>query len=133
MRRVVLRYATFTANQVSGTDPLVGGDGCVTWHSFWENTGSAAAAYALFDTSTSYQQELMFVTLSAGESTRDYIGFHALPFVGGLFFELVSGSVDGSLVAWVDHDCQTLLEARYRMAQIEAAAAVAALEARQGQ
>ena len=94
-----------TARQTAGTDPLIGGSGCITWHSTYETTGSAAASYALVDGPILDGQSLMYVTLSQGQSTRDFIGFHALAFINGLFYKEESGAVLGSITAWVDHVC----------------------------
>jgi len=110
MRRVLLPLGELTAAQLAGTQPLVGGSGCVTWHSTYESTGTAAASYGLFDNSIGAGQELAYVTLSQGESTRDFIGLHALPFLGGLFYKLESGAVGGSITAWVDHLCEEWYE-----------------------
>ncbi len=106
MRRVLIPLAELTAAQVAGTQPLVGGPGCLTWHSTYETTGAATASYELYDQSITSGQLLAPVTLAANESTRDFIGLHALPFLGGLWYKQVSGSVGGSFTAWVDHVCE---------------------------
>lgn len=106
MRRVLIPLAELSAAQVAGTQPLVGGSGCLTWHSTYETTGTATASYELYDESITSGQQLAYVTLAANESTRDFIGLHALPFLGGLFYKQVSGAVGGSLTAWVDHVCE---------------------------
>lgn len=106
MRRVLLDLSQLSVAQLAGTAAIVGGSGCVTWHSTYETSGSASAAYSLFDTGDSSGQQLMYVTLSAGQSTRDYIGLHALPFLSGLYLEVESGAIAGSITAWVDHNCE---------------------------
>lgn len=92
---------------------LIAGSGCVTWHAEWETTGSATASWELFDNSSSATQHIMPVTLSAGQSTRDFIGLHCLPFLSGLYYNLVSGSIHGVIMAYVDHNCEDFLETAY--------------------
>lgn len=114
MRRVNLPLGQLTANQLNGTDSIVNGSGCITWHSTWETTGSAGASYSLWDRSkTRGGQELMYVTLSSGQSTRDPIFFHALPFVGSLHLVTESGAIGGVIVAWVDHVCDDVVRMRH--------------------
>ena len=129
MRRVLLPLGELTAAQLAGTQPLVGGPGCVTWHSTYETTGAATASYGLYDESVTSGQMLAYVTLSAGESTRDFVGLHVLPFVGGLFYKLVSGAVGGSITAWVDHECEAWLNHQHRAIEVAGAAAFASLVA----
>jgi hypothetical protein len=100
MRAITIPFPT-----VSGL--LVGGGGCITWHSSLETTGSAAATYRLWDGASAANKNipLLPISLSAGQSTRDFIAPHILPFQQGVYFELVSGSVQGSLAVMVGHDC----------------------------
>ena len=127
MRRVLLPLAEATARQLAGEDPLVRGSGCVTWHSTYETSGSAAASYSLTDGPSGNGQVLAYVTLSSSESTRDYIGLHCLPFLEGIYYDLVSGAVGGSVTAWVDHVCEDYLETEHLAARVIDAAALAAL------
>ena len=127
MRRVLLPLGELTAAQLAGTQPLVGGPGCVTWHSVYETTGSAAASYGLFDSGVGAGQELAYVTLSAGESTRDFIGLHALPFLGGLYFKQETGAVAGSITAWVDHVCEEWYELERALKGAQVAEVIATL------
>jgi hypothetical protein len=127
MRRVLLPFATLTAAQKAGQAPVVGGSGCITWHSTYETTGSAAAAYSLYDSVPGSNQELMAVTLSAGQSTRDYIGLHALSYLGALYLVVTTGSVGGTIQVWADHVCEDWYRRRWEMEVVEAAAAAGAL------
>ena len=113
MRRVLLPLAELTARQLAGSDPLVGGSGCVTWHSVYESTGSATASYELSDGAPGQNQQLMYVTLLAGQSTRDYIGLHCLPFITGLYFDKLTGSLGGTITAYVDHICEDYLHTEH--------------------
>ncbi len=116
-----------TARQAAGEDPLVGGQGCITWHSTYETTGAAGARYVLNDGPVGNGQVLAYVTLSSGESTRDFLAFHTLPFSQGLYYTAESGAVGGSVTAWVDHDCTLwLVEAHMAFAVIDQAAMMAA-------
>ena len=127
MRRTNANLSVLTAGQLAGTDSVVRGSGCLTWHSTYETTGSASASYALYDGPARSDTFLMYVTLSAGQSTRDYIGFHCLPFVQALHIVVESGTIGGNLVAWVDHVCEDVLNWRHAVEQAEGLAAFAAL------
>lgn len=113
MRRVLLPIGTLTARQLSGADPLVSGSGCLTWHSTHEASGSAAASYSLVDGAAGNGQQLAYVALSAGESTRDFIGLHALPFLESLTLVVESGALGGTFTAWVDHLCDEYLHVEH--------------------
>lgn len=78
--------------------------GRVTWWGFRETTGTASAVFRLWDSSTNAGKLLVPFTLSPNESTRDVPGWHGLVYETGLFFELVSGTVEGALeVVNLDH------------------------------
>ena len=119
MRRVAFTLANATTAQLVGTDSLVHGPGCVTWHSTVETTGSATAEYYIFDGSTRNGVYLAYVTLSAGQSTRDYIGLHCLPFVESLHVNVVSGSISGAFIAWVDHTCEHELDLQHDLLRLQ--------------
>ena len=99
MRRSLIPFA----------DPLVGGSGCVTWYALEESTGSAVATVELYDDGISSGQLLAPISLSPGQSTREFLTFHALSFTAGLWFKVLSGAVTGSVLVWVDHDCEAYL------------------------
>lgn len=119
MRRVVVNLATMTAAQQAGTASVVHGPGCVTWHSTYETTGAASATYSLADGGSTNGINLMYVTLSAAQSTRDSLVLHSLPFVESLHYTQVSGSVGGVLVAWVDHICEEELDLHHALARLQ--------------
>lgn len=100
---------------------LINTGGCLVLHATRETTGSAAAVYRLWDGSTNAGKLLLPVSLSSGESTRDYIHAHHLSFTTGLYYELVSGALEGAVSVLCDHRChdawawavnQALLEAQ---------------------
>ena len=85
---------------VSGVTPpvIVNGSGRLLWHSFKETTGAAQAEYTFTDGNKPDAKVILPVTLAAGESTRDYMGRHGIPFEQGLYFDLVGGAVSGNVV-----------------------------------
>lgn len=129
MRRVILPWSSLSAAQQAGTVPALGGSGCVTWHSTLETSGSSAASYTLWDGPHGAGLLLMTVSLSAGQSTRDFIGLHALPYVNGLYVQVVSGAIAGTVTAWADHVCEDWYRADWAVKMAEGAAALAALGA----
>lgn len=129
MRRTLLPFGVLLAAQLDGTLPLVSGSGCITWHSTYETTGTTAATYAIYDGPPSGEQLIMEVTLSAGQSTRDWIGLHNVPFIEGLWLTVVSGSIGGSVTAWVDHVCETYLRHAHEALELTGAEAAARLAA----
>lgn len=92
-------------NLPSASELILNGSGCLVWHSSHETTGSAAAEYRLWDSDTNSGQLLIPVSLTSGESTRDYIQAHHLEFRTGLYFELVSGALEGMVSVLCDHRC----------------------------
>jgi hypothetical protein len=128
MRRALLPWSQFTARQLAGDDPLVNGSGCVVWHSTEETSGDADACYTLYDEGIGSGQEILVVALSAGQSTRDYIGPHALAFLGGLFLS-ADGAIAGSFTCWVDHICETEHNNAQLIRTVEADAIRAAIQA----
>lgn len=123
MRPIRVTTGQLTAGQLDGSSPVVGGSGCITWHSSYETTDTASASYALFDGPAASGQQLLYVTLSAGESTRDYIGMHALSYLNSLFLVVESGSVALNLQAWGDHVCQHWYDWHERVLNLEGGAA----------
>lgn len=127
MRRIIVPFAQLTSNQLSGGRPAVGGSGCVTWHSSIETGGTNPAEYQLWDGPPAAGQLLADVALSASQSTRDFIGLHALPYIEGLFVVVVSGALRATLSVWGDHVCQEWYERETVIKDVEAAAAMRAL------
>lgn len=87
---------------------LINTSGCFVFHATRETTGSAAAVYRLWDGETSGERLLVPVSLSEGESTRDFFAAHIVKFETGLYYELVSGAVEGAVGVRVEHDCEQL-------------------------
>lgn len=121
-RRVLIPWGTSRAYAPSGTGILVSGRGCITYAQSFETTGSAGGGATLFDGTSSNGQQIIDYTLTQGESTSEILGLHWLQFTEGLYVVTNSGSVAGSVTAWVDHDCAAYNGAMYRqvmLAQME--------------
>ena len=105
---------TVAVNLPAASGSLYNGSGCVLVHSTRETSGSAAAVYRLWDSADASGQLLLTVSLSAAESTRDIFLRHILPFNTGLYFELVSGALEGVVSFGCDHRCHDALVAEWR-------------------
>ena len=99
-----------TLNLPSESGQIVNTGGCLTVHATRETTGSAAAVYRLWDGVSNESTLLLPISLSAGESTRDDFRDHHIRFQVGLYFELVSGALEGSVSVLVDHQCEWCIE-----------------------
>ena len=91
-----IRTVPIVSGQTSGQ--LVNGAGRLFVHTITETTGAATAKYTLYDGTGVSGTLLVPVTLAANESSRDYFGKHGIPFLTGVYIEVVSGSVQGALV-----------------------------------
>jgi hypothetical protein len=75
--------------------------GLVLVHSVRETTGTTPAAYRLWDGPSPGGSLVLTVGLNAGASQTNSFGLGNLPFESGLYYELVSGQVEGQVtVAW---------------------------------
>jgi hypothetical protein len=54
---------------------------------------------------------------------------HCVPFVDSLHINVVSGSINGSLVAWVDHVCEKVLDHEEMLRKLQAVTDLAQLGA----
>lgn len=73
----------------------------ILFWSFLETTGTARATIRLRDGSDTGAAVIVPISLSAGESTRDWLGPQGIPCRAGVYLEVVSGSVEGSIVVAV--------------------------------
>jgi hypothetical protein len=80
--------------------------GCIGYFAVAESTGGASAEFNLWDGSSAAGYNLLPITLNAGESTSDRIGWHFQRFETGLYFDLESGSVEGSISVLLNHLCE---------------------------
>jgi hypothetical protein len=86
---------------------LTGGLTIVRGWSFVETTGGAPAALELYDGSGINGALIVAITLSQGESTRDWLSGSGIAAMGGLYLHLVTGSIKGAIwqsQATLDHD-----------------------------
>jgi hypothetical protein len=96
------------SHQIATASPAVSGildnsRGRLVWFAFRETTGIAGAVFRLWDGSNNAGKDICPVSLNPSESTREYIGHISLPYETGLFLEVVSGSVEGSVLV-ISHD-----------------------------
>ena len=100
-----------TLNLPSASKQLVNTAGCLSVHATRETTGTTAAVYRLWDGSGANGTLILPVSLAASESTRDDFRDHHLTFEVGLYFELVSGTIEGSVSVLLDHECERMYAA----------------------
>ena len=75
-----------------------GASGRLVFYSWRETTGAAGAVFRLWDGSSNQGAMLLTFSLTAGESVREIPGMHTVPYEVGLFLEIVSGTVEGSVI-----------------------------------
>ena len=95
-----------TLNLPTASGQLLNTSGCLTVHATRETTGTTTAVYRLWDGSGTDGTLILPVALSAAESTRDDFTEHHLTFRTGLYYELVSGTLEGSVSVLVEHECE---------------------------
>lgn len=78
---------------------VLGGPALLFGWSLRESTGAAAAQLDIYDGADGTGQLLATITLTAGQSTRDYPGLPGLYCARGLFVNAVAGSVAGAVWA----------------------------------
>lgn len=76
---------------------LDGGAGKVTWWGFRELSGTGGAAFRLWDGSNTTGRMIAPFSLNPSESVREWPGAHSLPYVTGLYLEVISGSFEGTI------------------------------------
>lgn len=100
-----------TLNLPDASGILVNTSGCLTVHATRETTGTTAAVYRFWDGSKAEGTLILPVSLTAGESTRDDFREHHITFRVGLYYELVSGTLEGSVSILVEHECERMYRA----------------------
>lgn len=97
------RYEVKKVAWAAGTvniDLVQRADRILFW-SFLETTGTGRATLRLRDGSDAGGELIVPVSLSAGESTRDWLGPQGIPCHAGVYLEMVTGAVEGSIVVAV--------------------------------
>ena len=73
------------------------GAGRIKWWSFRETTGTTSAVFDLYDGTSAAVNPLLTFSLGPGESTRDFVGSHLIPYHVGLWLAVTSGTVLGAM------------------------------------
>ena len=93
---------------------VVNTSGCLLAASVAESTGSAPAAYTLYDGSSSGGVPIMPVTLNANESIRDSWRHGVYHFRQGLYLNITLGAITGSVSVLLEHDDELFWAAVYQ-------------------
>lgn len=88
---------TFPIDVTTDGFQLTSREGRLFGWSFVETTGSAAAQVRVIDGGNSGGLEIVNITLSAGQSTRDWLAKPGLRFRSGIYIDIVAGSIQGSI------------------------------------
>jgi hypothetical protein len=81
----------------SNSGPLTNQSGLVLVHNVRETSGSASAVYRLWDGTEPGGNLLLTIEVAAGASSLNSFALGNLPFETGLYFELVSGVLEGQV------------------------------------
>jgi len=92
-------------NVPAASGELTSEPGCVVFWSFRDTTASAGSVFELWDGSGVGARYVASLSTTPGQSTRDWIKHHDLPFVNGLYYSLVSGAVVGQVTVALGHRC----------------------------
>lgn len=76
---------------------IVNGRVLVMGYAVAETTGSATAALRLRDGTTSAGTRILPIHLAINESVRDWFGPNGIVYEQGIFVEVVSGAIEGSI------------------------------------
>jgi len=98
-----------TINFPAASGQLTNEAGCIGYFAVKNTSNSAAAAFRLWDGSTNAGYEILPINLAANESTSDRIGWHYQRFETGLYYELLSGGVEGSISVMFEHRCEEMM------------------------
>jgi hypothetical protein len=96
------RYAGHDYTQpypASATGQVTGGEAMIVGWSFRETTGTVAATIEIFDGGDAGGQLVASISLAPGQSVRDLTGVIPVLVRSGLFLNLVSGTIRGSM--WI--------------------------------
>lgn len=73
----------------------------ILFWSFRETTTTAVARLRLRDGSDANGDTIVPISLSADQSTRDWLGPQGIPCKAGVYLEMITGTVEGSIVVAV--------------------------------
>lgn len=111
----------------SGTGTVVHGAGCAVYISAVEQSGTATAEVTFYDGNANNGEQLFQYTLNPNQSTSEGNVLHAWQFERGLYVVTNSGTVGGTVIAWVDHVCTRWLLAEHVFYELGAAEALTEL------
>lgn len=81
--------------QPAATSTLISGGGRLLGWSIRETSGTAAAVVQLLDGDPSGLGILATISLTSGQSTRDWESFHPMPYYQSLNLHMISGAIEG--------------------------------------
>ena len=87
------------ADAVTGDELTITGKGVYIGFSFRETSGSATATIRVYDGTTAAGTLLDTIQLTAAESAREWYGPQGIRFTSGLYVDVVTGDIEGS-VRW---------------------------------
>lgn len=132
MRRVIVPFGSGRQAAASGSGLLVGGQGCLVYVELEESTGNASASVTVYDGTGADGLQILDYSVSAAQSTSEQWVLHVMPFRTGLYLANVSGTVVGSLTAWVDYDPELALRREHRLTELRVIELEAALAGQLG-
>lgn len=77
------------------TSQLIGGSGRLLGWSLRETSGTAAAIVQLLDGDPAGLGILATISLTSGQSTRDWESFHPAPYYQSLNLHIIAGAIEG--------------------------------------
>ena len=86
-------------NVPTASASLISGRVLVFGYAVAETTGSATAALRLRDGTASSGTRILPIHLAANESVRDWFGPNGIVYQQGIYVEVVSGAIEGSI--WI--------------------------------
>jgi hypothetical protein len=98
-----------TINLPSATGQVTTLAGCIGYFTFRNTSASNPATLQLWDGTTNAGYLILDISLAANESTSDRIGWHYQRFETGLYYELVTGAVEGSVSVLFEHRCEDMM------------------------
>ena len=85
---------------------LIPGAGLIAGFNLHETTGASTAYVKIHDGSDANAPVMLFISLAAGESSRDWYFPGGLKFKYGVYVEIVSGSIEGVMYSMEVEDVQ---------------------------
>ena len=85
---------------------LIPGDGLIAGFNLHETTGASSAFVKIHDGQDTSAPVMLFISLGAGESTRDWYFPGGLKFKQGVYVEIVTGAIEGVMYSMETEDVQ---------------------------